>query len=55
MKPATRKAFEKIAKSAVLEAETVKCSFTDFVAGLDIIVQAVKDRFDMASDEAAHS
>lgn len=45
------KKFEKIAETAIREAELVDCDGKDFVKGLDIIVSEVQQRLQLAADE----
>lgn len=45
-------AFEDIANRTIEEAEKVKCGFGDFVEGLRTIETMVKERRQMAEDEA---
>ncbi len=46
------KEFERIAEEAIAACEAVKCSFADFADGIRCVANALKDRSDMARDEA---
>jgi hypothetical protein len=44
--------FEKIASEAIIEAEAVKCSSLDFVAGLRSIMISIRERLEQAESES---
>jgi hypothetical protein len=43
--------FEALAQTAVEEAEAVPCSLSDFAAGLDIMVDCLRQRLDQVNEE----
>ena len=47
--------FDAIAERAIHEAERMECSLGDFAEGLKAIYLAVKDRWELADDEAGHA
>lgn len=47
--------FQVVADDTILDAEAVDCSIPEFVEGLELIFEAVKDRLELARDEAKNA
>jgi hypothetical protein len=47
--------FQVVADDTISDAEAVDCSIPEFVEGLELIFEVVKDRLELAKDEAKNT